>query len=56
MAGVECMGGLFFFFRGGKLNNKKITKIKYDEGLRWPPFDVLHTTTNQKQAGVMEGG
>ncbi len=35
---------------------KKITKIKYDEGLRWPPFDILHTTTNQKHAGVMEGG
>ncbi len=29
---------------------------KYDEGLRWPPFDILHTTTNQKQAGVREGG
>jgi hypothetical protein len=27
-----------------------------DEGLRWPPFDILHATTNQKQAGVMEGG
>jgi hypothetical protein len=35
---------------------KKITKIKYNEGLRWPPFDILHATTNQKQAGVMEGG
>ncbi len=50
------MGGKFFLFRGGKLNDKKITKIKYNEGLRWPPFDILHATTNQKQAGVMEGG
>ncbi len=35
---------------------KKITKIKYNKGLRWPPFDILHATTNQKQAGVMEVG
>jgi hypothetical protein len=34
---------------------KKITKIKYDEGLRWSPFDILHATTNQKHAGVTEG-
>jgi hypothetical protein len=48
-------GGVFLFW-GGELNNRKITKIKYNEGLRWPPFDILHATTNQKQAGVMEGG
>jgi hypothetical protein len=35
---------------------KKITTIKYNAGLRWPLFDILHATTNQKQAGVMEGG
>jgi hypothetical protein len=35
---------------------KKITKIKYDKGLRWLLLDILHTTTNQKQAWVMEGG
>jgi hypothetical protein len=34
---------------------KTITKKKYDEGLRWPPFNNLHATTNQKHAGVMEG-
>jgi hypothetical protein len=50
------MGGVFYLFRGGKMNDKKITKIKYDKGLRWPPFNILHATTNQKQAGVMEGG
>jgi hypothetical protein len=33
---------------------KKITKIKFDEGLRWLPFDILHAITNQK--GVTEGG
>ncbi len=50
------MGGMFFLFWGGKLNNKKITKIKYNEGVRWPPFDILQATTNQKQAGMMEEG
>jgi hypothetical protein len=35
---------------------QKITIIKYDKGLKWPPFDILHATTNQKHAGVMEGG
>ncbi len=35
---------------------KKITKIKCNEGLRWPLFDILHATTNQKQVGVTEGG
>jgi hypothetical protein len=38
------------------LNNKKITKIKYKEGPRWPQLDILHTTTNQKHAGMTEGG
>ncbi len=45
-------GGLFFLFLGGKLN----AETKYDEGLRWPPFNILHATTNQKQAGVTKGG
>jgi hypothetical protein len=35
---------------------KTTTKIKYDEGLSWPPFDILYATTNQKHAGVMKGG
>ncbi len=48
--------GAGFLFWGGKLNDKKNTKIKYDKGLRWPPYNILHATTNQKQAGVMEGG
>ncbi len=35
---------------------KKITKIKYNKGLRWLPFNILHATTNQKHVDVMEGG
>jgi hypothetical protein len=50
------MGGVFFLFQGGELNDKKITEIKFDKGLRWPPFNILHATTNQKHAGAMEGG
>jgi hypothetical protein len=53
---VKCIGGMFFLFRGGKLNDEKNYKIKFNEGLRWLPFDILHSTTNQKQAGVTEGG
>ncbi len=34
----------------------KITSIKYNKGLRWPLLDILHTTTNQKHVGMMEGG
>ncbi len=30
--------------------------MKYNKGLRWPLFDILHATTNQKHAGVTEGG
>ncbi len=48
-------GGCFFFFWADYLTMKKITEIKSDEGLRWPPFDILHATTNQKHAGVTEG-
>ncbi len=49
------MGGEFFLFRGGKLNDEKITKIYYNEGLSWPPFNILYATTNQKHPGVVEG-
>jgi hypothetical protein len=50
------MGVMFFLFWGGELNDKKITKIKYNEGFTWPPFNILHTKTNQKHVGVTEGG
>jgi hypothetical protein len=49
-------GRVFSLNRGGELNNKKITKIKYNEGLRWLPFNFFHVTTNQKHVGVTGGG
>jgi hypothetical protein len=50
-------GGGVFLILGRRIERRKqITKIKYDEGLRWPPFDNLHATTNQKHSGVMERG
>jgi hypothetical protein len=48
------MGGVFFLFWGGELNNENNNK-KNDKGFRWPPFNNLHATTNHKHAGVMEG-
>ncbi len=49
-------GGVFLISGQRIKQQQKITKIKYKEGLRWPPFDILHAITNQKRAGVMEGG
>jgi hypothetical protein len=48
--------GCFSYFGVENQTMKKITKIKYNKGLRWPPFNILDATTNQKQAGVMEEG
>jgi hypothetical protein len=31
MAGVECMGGMFFLFWGGELNNNKNYKNKIQQ-------------------------
>ncbi len=50
------MGGLFFSFWGGELNDKKITKIKYNKGLRWPPFNILSRNNQPKTRGRDEGG
>ncbi len=50
-------GGGVFLISGWQIERqKKITKIKYLKGHRWPPFNILHATTNQKQTGVMVGG
>ncbi len=49
-------GGVFLILGWQIEQQQKITKIKYDKGLRWPQFNILHATTNQKQAGMMEGG
>jgi hypothetical protein len=56
VAGVEHIGVVFFLFRSCKLNDKKITKIIYNKGLRWQPLNILHAITNQKHVGVREGG
>ncbi len=53
--GWSVWGVVFFLFRGGKLNDKKITKIKYNEGLRWPPFDIL-SCNNQPKTHGCDGG
>ncbi len=57
MERMRGRGGLYgvgvFLVRGGKLNDEKITEIKYDEGLRWPPFDILHATTDQTPRKVV---
>ncbi len=47
-------GGVFLIL-GQQSKRQKITKIKYSVGLWWPPFDILHGTTTQKHAGMMEG-
>jgi hypothetical protein len=49
-------GGVFFLFWGSKLNDEKITKIKYDEGLRWLPFDIFSRNNQPKTRGRDGGG
>ncbi len=49
-------GGCFSYFGAANRTIKKITKIKYNKGLRWPPSNILHATTDQKQAGMTEEG
>jgi hypothetical protein len=49
-------GGCFSYIGAVNRTTKKNKKIKYNEGLRWPPFDYFHATTNQKHVGVTEGG
>jgi hypothetical protein len=54
--GWSILGGVFPFWGGSNLNDKKNTKNEYNKGLRWLPFNILHATTNQKHTGMMEGG
>jgi hypothetical protein len=53
--GWSVWRGCFSDFGAANRTTRKITKIKYEEGVIWPLFDILQATTNQKQAGVMEG-
>jgi hypothetical protein len=48
------MGGSYCIDLGGNSNNQKINKIIIYPGLRRPPNNHLHATTNQKQALIME--
>jgi hypothetical protein len=52
-SGVECMGGCCL---GRKIEQRKKYKNKVQRSLRWPTYNILHATTNQKHAGVTEGG
>ncbi len=54
--GWSVWGGVFLISGQRIERQKKLQKLKYDKGLRWPPFDILHATTNQKHAVVMKGG
>jgi hypothetical protein len=50
------MGVVLLLCSGGQIEEQKIYKNKIRHGLRWPLFDILHTTTNQKHVGAMEKG
>jgi hypothetical protein len=50
------MGGIFFLFWGGKLNDKKNYKKKMPKALDGCRLIFCHATTNQKYAGMTEGG
>jgi hypothetical protein len=49
-------GGVLSLCLGWKIKQQQKYKNNTYHGLRWPPFDILHTTTNQKHAGVTGGG
>ncbi len=51
---MEHVGGCYCFDMGSNLKDKKKPKILYTVALdgRWS--NNLHTTTNQKQAPIME--
>ncbi len=54
--GWSVWGGVFFLFRGGKLNDEKNYIKKYNEGLRWMPFDILSCNNRPKTRGRDGGG
>jgi hypothetical protein len=48
------MEGPYCIDLGGNLNDEKINEIIIYPGLRRPPNNLLHATTNQKQVPIME--
>ncbi len=54
MRGLEHMGGRYHINLGGDLNDEKKTKLLYTLALDGRQTIILHATTNQKQAPIME--
>jgi hypothetical protein len=48
------MGVVLFLCSGRQMEQQQKYKNKIQHGLRWPLFDILHATTNQKHADTME--
>ena len=48
--------GVLSLQSGRQIEQQKEYKNIMRRGLRWPPFDILPATTNQKHADVTEGG
>jgi hypothetical protein len=48
------MGVMLFRCSGRQIEQQQNYKNKIQSDLRWPPFDVLHATTNQKHADMTE--
>jgi hypothetical protein len=48
------MGVVLFLCSGRQIEKQKKYKSKIWRGLRWPPFDILHATTNKKHVDVTE--
>ena len=51
MTGAEHVGGCCLFAWSGETTKKKTT-MRIRRGLRWPPTNENHTTTNQKHTGA----
>jgi hypothetical protein len=48
------MGAVLFLHSGRQIEQQKNNKKKIQPGLRWPPFNILHATTNRKHVGATE--
>ena len=54
MLGGERVGGRHNIIWGIEWSGEKNQYEKH-HGIKWPPIDHFHSTTNQKQAAAMEG-